>query len=145
MNDHSRRNFLKIAAQGLLAVSGILGLGIVTRFLGYQSEPPPPERFDLGPASDFPVDSRKNLPDVPAVLVHTDAGFAALSLVCTHLGCTLEQKTDGFICPCHGSHFDADGKVIRGPAAKNLAALSVDQDQQGHVILYTKDQEGNNE
>lgn len=137
MSTLSRRNFLKLAGEGLLAASGILGLGIFTRFLGYQAEPPPQTEFDLGPASDYPVGSRTDLPDVPALLIHSKVGFTALSMVCTHLGCTLEVKPDGFSCPCHGSHFDATGKVIYGPAKKSLVSLRVEQDKQGHVILNT--------
>ncbi len=136
MSAFSRRNFLKIAGQGLLIVSGFLGLGIFTRFLGYQAEPSPPTEFDLGLVSNYPVGSRTNLPDIPAVLVHSETGFTALSLACTHLGCTLEQKDNIFSCPCHGSHFDEHGKVLRGPATKGLVILRVEQNDQGHVILF---------
>ena len=87
--------------------------------------------------------SRTDLPDVPAVLVHSQTGFAALSLTCTHLGCTLEQSPDGFHCPCHGSRFDAGGKVVRGPATQPLAALAVRQDPQGHILLSTDGQGSN--
>jgi glycine/D-amino acid oxidase-like deaminating enzyme/nitrite reductase/ring-hydroxylating ferredoxin subunit len=45
-----------------------------------------------------------------------------LSAVCTHLGCivswnALEQSWD---CPCHGSRFSPDGKVLNGPAIRSL-------------------------
>lgn len=48
--------------------------------------------------------------------------------VCTHLGCIpmgskLGQpkgEFDGFFCPCHGSHYDASGRIRKGPAPKNL-------------------------
>ena len=48
--------------------------------------------------------------------------------VCTHLGCVpLGQKVgevrgeyDGWFCPCHGSHYDASGRIRKGPAPTNL-------------------------
>lgn len=48
--------------------------------------------------------------------------------VCTHLGCVPsgQKETDnkgqygGWFCPCHGSHFDASGRVRKGPAPTNL-------------------------
>ncbi|BAZ45904.1 plastoquinol--plastocyanin reductase [Chondrocystis sp. NIES-4102] len=37
---------------------------------------------------------------------------------CTHLGCTFpwNENEAQFQCPCHGSRYDAEGKVVRGPA-----------------------------
>jgi ubiquinol-cytochrome c reductase iron-sulfur subunit len=48
--------------------------------------------------------------------------------VCTHLGCVpLGQKIGdgkgdygGWFCPCHGSHYDASGRIRKGPAPQNL-------------------------
>jgi ubiquinol-cytochrome c reductase iron-sulfur subunit len=43
--------------------------------------------------------------------------------VCTHLGCVpLGDSGDfgGWFCPCHGSHYDAAGRIRRGPAPQNL-------------------------
>ncbi|KAL6443279.1 hypothetical protein ACFW04_002880 [Cataglyphis niger] len=44
--------------------------------------------------------------------------------ICTHLGCIPIPNAGiipgGFFCPCHGSHFDAAGRIRKGPAATNL-------------------------
>ncbi|XP_015588169.1 cytochrome b-c1 complex subunit Rieske, mitochondrial isoform X2 [Cephus cinctus] len=43
--------------------------------------------------------------------------------VCTHLGCVpIANAGDygGYYCPCHGSHYDASGRIRRGPAPLNL-------------------------
>jgi len=49
--------------------------------------------------------------------------------VCTHLGCVpIANAGDfgGYYCPCHGSHYDASGRIRKGPAPLNL-----------HVPAYT--------
>lgn len=135
MTSISRRDFLKLAGRGLLALSGLLGLGMLARLLGYRQASSPPEQFDLGPAQEYPPGSRTLLAEVPAVLIHDQAGFSALSLVCTHLGCTLQPTSQGFDCPCHGSRFDPAGQVRRGPASRPLERLYLEQDARGHIIL----------
>lgn len=43
--------------------------------------------------------------------------------VCTHLGCVpIANAGDfgGYYCPCHGSHYDASGRIRKGPAPQNL-------------------------
>lgn len=78
------------------------------------------------------------LEEIPAILQHTEQGFSALSLVCTHLGCSVEKEAQGFACPCHGSRFDADGNVMHGPAAKGLSSLRVEMTGDDQLILYTE-------
>ena len=46
--------------------------------------------------------------------------FLALSLLCTHKKCDVDPTAEGFECPCHGSTYDKSGKVLSGPAKKNL-------------------------
>jgi ubiquinol-cytochrome c reductase iron-sulfur subunit len=43
--------------------------------------------------------------------------------VCTHLGCVPIANSGeygGYFCPCHGSHYDASGRIRKGPAPENL-------------------------
>ncbi|RUS97999.1 phytoene dehydrogenase [Dulcicalothrix desertica PCC 7102] len=50
----------------------------------------------------------------------------AISLTCTHQGCTVKMADDGkFHCPCHGAVFAADGKVLKGPAERDLAKFDI--------------------
>jgi nitrite reductase/ring-hydroxylating ferredoxin subunit len=46
----------------------------------------------------------------------------ALSATCTHLGCVVHWNSAerSWDCPCHGSRFDVDGKVLHGPAVRAL-------------------------
>jgi cytochrome b6-f complex iron-sulfur subunit len=133
----SRRDFLKLTMDSLLAFGGLLGLGGLIRFLSYKTEPPQPTEFDLGPAENYLPGSMKTLPEVPAVIIYNNGNFTALSLVCTHLGCTVEVKPDGFACPCHGSRFNSDGHPIKGPATAPLKTLRVEQTTDGKLILHT--------
>jgi cytochrome b6-f complex iron-sulfur subunit len=137
MSEISRRDFLKLARDGFLYLSGALALGGLLRFLDFEPNPAPKTEFNIGPASNYPLHSRTFLSDPPAVLLHTESGFSASSLVCTHLGCTLENNAQGFACPCHGSRFDADGKVIHGPADKPLRSLHVEMIDEGGLKLFT--------
>jgi len=67
-----------------------------------------------------------------AVLVQSVAGvflvartstnvFSAVEAVCTHEGCTVNGE-DGaiYVCPCHGSRYDRNGRVVGGPATASL-------------------------
>jgi isorenieratene synthase len=50
----------------------------------------------------------------------------ALSLTCSHQGCTVAKQENGqFLCPCHGAVYDAHGKVVRGPARRELTRYRV--------------------
>lgn len=60
-----------------------------------------------------------------SVLVDHPSGntFNALSSVCTHQGCivsTFDAGSGQFVCPCHGSRYDVNGKVTQGPASAPL-------------------------
>jgi cytochrome b6-f complex iron-sulfur subunit len=50
----------------------------------------------------------------------TDYGINA---ICTHLGCVVpwNASENKFMCPCHGSQYNSEGKVVRGPAPLSLA------------------------
>lgn len=57
-----------------------------------------------------------------AVFKDAQADVTTLSAICTHMECEVEwnnlDKT--WDCPCHGSRFEAKGKVLNGPATRNL-------------------------
>jgi glycine/D-amino acid oxidase-like deaminating enzyme/nitrite reductase/ring-hydroxylating ferredoxin subunit len=63
--------------------------------------------------------------DTVAAFRDDDGALHAVSPTCTHLGCrvafnTAERTWD---CPCHGSRFGVDGRVIEGPAVEDLAPV----------------------
>jgi cytochrome b6-f complex iron-sulfur subunit len=77
-----------------------------------------------GPVSDLPDEdsSPVNYPEGKFWLVGTEAGVIALYKVCTHLDCLVhwDDQEGTFVCPCHGSQFDRDGRYISGPAPRSL-------------------------
>ena len=75
--------------------------------------------------SDVPVGSGVIVDEV--VVTQPTAGvFKGFSTTCTHAGCAVNKVADGTIdCPCHGSKFNLDGSVAKGPAAKPLEAKTV--------------------
>ncbi|MDY7015912.1 MAG: FAD-dependent oxidoreductase [Cyanobacteriota bacterium] len=60
----------------------------------------------------------------------------ALSLTCTHQGCTVQKQNDGkFLCPCHGALYDEKGRVLSGPARRDLPHYTISQRQENQVQL----------
>jgi Rieske Fe-S protein len=68
------------------------------------------------------------------VLALDNGQFAALSPICTHQGCTVDIGGSHLICPCHGSTYDRDGTVVRGPAPESLRRFPVERTEDGLII-----------
>jgi cytochrome b6-f complex iron-sulfur subunit len=130
----SRRNFIRL----LLWAAGMLGLGGLVRFFSYEPQTGQATRFEMGDLADFPPGSRTVRMDVPAVIYNEDAKISAYHLICTHLGCRVEEDGVNFGCPCHGSQFDRDGKVLHGPAQRSLQAMKVEITEDRRLILETQ-------
>lgn len=62
-----------------------------------------------------------------AVYRDDDNILHAYSAVCPHLGCIVHWNKDeqSFDCPCHGSRFSKEGKVMNGPALSDLKELHI--------------------
>lgn len=118
----SRREFLTLGI-GI----GIGGLGAALSGAGLFKFMIPvvtygtPKQFNV-PNDALPDKGEELLFPDEKVLVrrNLDGQLGAISLVCTHLGCTVNRVTTGFQCPCHGSQFASDGSVVGGPAPKTL-------------------------
>lgn len=89
----------------------------------------------VGKAEEFTPGTIKVLPDYNVRVIATQQGIAAMSLICTHLGCIVQEKDNGFSCPCHGSKFDSKGNVTGGPAPRPLRWLSVAQAADGTIVV----------
>lgn len=79
----------------------------------------------------IPPEVPEGLTVVGEVIVNrgADGTVRAYSACCTHLGCRLDRIVDGVIvCPCHGSRFEGNGRVVSGPAVRPLKLLRVSPD-----------------
>ncbi len=59
----------------------------------------------------------------PGILIRTPAGeLRAFTAICTHLGCTVQYRSDlsHIWCACHNGHFDLNGINIAGPPPRPL-------------------------
>lgn len=75
----------------------------------------------------------------PVLVVRTPDGLRAFSAVCTHLGCVVKWRKGRreFLCPCHGARFDAEGRVMGGPAPRALARLEASEEPGRIVVRQT--------
>jgi Rieske Fe-S protein len=135
----TRSKFVKIFTRMALSLAGILGLGGLVRFFSHKPAAVPPRTYNLGPVDEFPSSGKLVRPDIPAVIYQHEDGFMAYGLICTHLGCTLETSENGFCCPCHGSEFGATGKVLKGPADKDLTSLEIEVSENGDMLVQVRD------
>jgi Rieske Fe-S protein len=82
----------------------------------------------LASTSQIPVGSGMVFSGQQVVVTQPSAGeFKAFSAVCTHMGCIVNQVSNGTIdCPCHGSQYSiTTGDVVAGPAPKPLPAKQI--------------------
>lgn len=87
---------------------------------GKLSSPPKEEEIDIAPGEGRVV----TLYGKRAGAYRDEAGVLYIvNTTCTHMGCELNwnnaEKT--WDCPCHGSRFSFEGKIIEGPAVEPLS------------------------
>ena len=73
------------------------------------------------------------------VLALDDRRFAALSVVCTHLGCDVDVERERLVCPCHGSTYDRSGAVLQGPAELPLRRYATRVTPDGLLIVNLRE------
>lgn len=82
----------------------------------------------LATTSQIPVGSGMIFSGPKVVVTQPSTGeFKAFSAVCTHMGCIVNQISNGTIdCPCHGSQYSIKtGDVVAGPAPRPLPAKQI--------------------
>ena len=130
-----RRDFLGLAGVWAAAIAifgSVLGMMRLPR---PSVMPEAGDRFRIGRPDDYPVGTTRAIPDQKVFVVATTRGIAAISLVCTHLGCIVKKTERGFSCPCHGSTFGDEGLVEGGPAPRALRWFEVSEAIDGRLLV----------
>ena len=124
----SRRTF--ITTLTLLLASG----GLLVRYLTPRRTA---QRRVLASAAlaDLPAGGALLFRNERVAILKDDTGYYGLSLICTHLGCTVTVTPEALACPCHGSRFDRQGRVLTGPAKGALKRMDVEQRGERVVVL----------
>ncbi len=130
-----RRDFLGLAGLWAAAVAVVGSIAGMMRLPMPSVLPEGGHRFRVGRPEELPAGTEQVLPEQKVLLSSTPEGIAAISLVCTHLGCIVARTENGFACPCHGSVFANDGRVIGGPAPSGLKWLEVSQAIDGRLVV----------
>jgi nitrite reductase/ring-hydroxylating ferredoxin subunit len=126
----TRRRFLIVlgeaAALGACSAAGV--------------SPAPVGDVAAGRVADLPVGSLRIVNALPVCIGRDAGGVYAMTLTCTHSGCDMGQTgsvtPNGLFCGCHGSEFDANGNVVRGPASQSLDHFAVTADSGGNLTIH---------
>lgn len=130
-----RRDFLGLAglwAAGVAIVGSLVGM---IRLARPAVLPEQGRRFRIGRPGDLGPGAVHVVPEQKVLVVSDARGVAAISLVCSHLGCIVSRTEGGFSCPCHGSSFDAEGRAVAGPAPRGLAWYDVSLAVDGRLVV----------
>jgi cytochrome b6-f complex iron-sulfur subunit len=74
----------------------------------------------------------------PVAAARTTADtFAAFSLICPHMGCTVDISGAAFVCPCHGARFASSGAWTGGQRTSNLRSLTTSYDSSTGILTIT--------
>lgn len=91
-----------------------------------------------GNVSALPVGTLKVVPGVPAIVARDAGGVYAMTTTCTHQSCDMSSgvSNSGVDCNCHGSKFDVNGNVVRGPANSPLEHFGISVDASGNITVH---------
>ena len=131
----TRRSLLSMASLGSFFAAIAAATAGMLRLPKPSVLPGPMRRFKIGPPEKFAVGSETRMEKENVIVMRDAEGIYAISAVCTHLGCTVSRTGDTLLCPCHGSKFDAEGRVKAGPAPRGLPWLELARAADGQLVV----------
>jgi len=74
------------------------------------------------------------------IIIDKNKKFTAFTSICPHLGCGINWDKDSgkFICPCHDSFFDIEGRVLSGPSPRGMDTLETEVKDGKIFVKYQK-------
>lgn len=131
----SRRDFLTNLGFGaFLTFIGALA-AMFARFLTPNLVTPAPGPVEIGMPDEYALGSLTYIEPARVYLGRDARGFYAIVAICTHLGCTPRLDADEFVCPCHGSRFARDGRVLAAPATRALDYAWIGRAPSGRLVV----------
>jgi cytochrome b6-f complex iron-sulfur subunit len=133
----SRRQFFVKVGMTSMAVVAVGTCVFAYQYLAPNVLYEPSPTVNAGRPDRYPPDSVTLDIENSIYVVRSPQGFYALSAVCTHLGCltVFRPESGNIACPCHGSEFRRDGKVIAGPAPRPLPWLKIWLGEDGALMV----------
>ncbi len=127
----ARRRFLDaLLGAGFVSTAAAILYPILRYLVPPRTGEPATTSVVAGRLTELPPNSGKvfRFGSIPAIVVRApDGALYAYSAVCTHLGCTVQYKSDTaqIWCACHNGIFDLGGNVVSGPPPRPLTRLAV--------------------
>jgi len=70
------------------------------------------------------------------IIIKQNSSIKVFSSKCSHLGCRIiVTEQNELVCPCHGSRYNFNGDVVKGPAQNSLKQLEFKKDN-NKIIVY---------
>jgi len=130
----SRREFFRHLSWSVIGFAGLAAIPFVISSL-IPRKVVENRRIRIGKPDGFPINQMTFLPEPRLYILRDNSGIAAMSAICTHLGCVVDKDASGFICPCHGSSYTTYGMVLTGPAPRSLPWYKVNGMPDGTLIV----------
>lgn len=142
-----RRKFIKTCCYSAIAVPLTASLLQSCGSIYYATSTTEKQKVIVAKSEFIQVKKSKQVPrkfvlltaneiDFPICLYKTDKNsYVASLLKCTHNGCELNVGGGIYTCPCHGSEFSTTGKVLEGPADRDLKTFKTDTDHE-NIYIY---------
>lgn len=137
IDTEDRRRFFSRAARIVIGACAAGAAAGSVRFAVPTVSEGPPKRFPFGRLSEFKMNTLTWLRTHDLFIKREPDGIGAVSARCTHLGCTVRRTSEGFMCPCHGAVFDAEGRPVSGPARRDLPWYPVWLEGDGRLWVDT--------